>query len=350
MNTKTKQSDITTPTLEPYRTERHAVRNCIMLDANEHYRRWVRVPSSALTDLNRYPDSSAKALRAKLAECYLDGTIQAENILITSGSIEAIDVLIAAYRPSSLILNTPSYDVYKLRADAHGCPCELIPLDSSSQPQIDRIIAKAVEGAMVIFINPNNPTGKLIDQTLILKVIQESQGTVVIDEAYIEFAGLQNSMQSIAKEYPNVIIIRTFSKAWGLAGIRLGYIISNEHNIQHLATYRNAYSVNAVALAIGLHALDQQDELKVQVERILEQKSNLTYQFERAGITVHATETNFIVVDIPDQHSVYQALRQKSILVRPRPLLGNLREGLRITVGSPNENRKMLNAVLEALA
>ncbi|MEK7153560.1 MAG: aminotransferase class I/II-fold pyridoxal phosphate-dependent enzyme, partial [Patescibacteria group bacterium] len=208
--------------LELYQTERQVISNGIMLDANEHYKQWVKVPGTALAGLNRYPDSSAIALRQKLAECYCGEDIQTENILITSGSIEAIDVLIAAYKPSSLILNTPSYDVYKLRADAHGCRCELIPLNSASQPQVDRIIEKATEGSMVVFISPNNPTGKLMDPALVRKVIQKSQGMVVIDEAYIEFAGLQNSMQSLVKEYPNVIILRTFSKAWGLAGIRLG--------------------------------------------------------------------------------------------------------------------------------
>ena len=336
--------------LELYQTERQVIGNGIMLDANEHYKQWVKMPGSALTCLNRYPDSSAMALRQKLAECYFGDGIQTENIFITSGSIEAIDVLIAAYKPSALILNTPSYDVYKLRADAHGCPCELIPLDPSSQPQADRIIEKAKEGSMVVFISPNNLTGKLMEPALVRRVIKNSQGMVIIDEDYIEFAGLQNSMQSLAKEYPNVILLCTFSKAWGFAGIRLGYIISNEDNIRHLMPYRNAYSVNTVALTVGLHALDQQDELKVQVERILEHKSDLIYRFKHAGIAVHGTEANFIVLDIPDVHTVHQALRKKSILVRPRPLLGNLRQGLRITVRSPDENRAMFNAVLEVLA
>ena len=336
--------------LELYKTERRDIGSDIMLDANEHYKQWVRLPRSALTNINRYPDSSAVALRQKLAECYCGNGIRTENILVTSGSIEAIDVLIAAYMPRVLILNTPSYDVYKIRAHALGRSCELIPLNSSSQPQADRIIEKAIEGSMVIFISPNNPTGKLMDLTLVRRVIENSKGMVIIDEAYIEFAGLQKSMQLLAKEYPNVIILRTFSKAWGLAGLRLGYIISNEDNIRHLTHYRNAYSVNTVALTVGLHALDQQDELKVQVENILAYKSDLTYRFEHAGIAVHRTEANFIVIDIPDAHTVYQVLRQKSILVRPRPLLGNLRQGLRITVGSPAENQAMFNAILEALA
>lgn len=335
--------------LELYQTERQVIDSSVMLDANEHYKQWVKVPGSALTYLNRYPDSSATALRQKLADGYCGNGIQTENILVTSGSIEAIDVLITAYNPNVLILNTPSYDVYKLRADAHGCPYELIPLDLSSQPQTDLIIEKTKGGSMVIFINPNNPTGKLMDPALVRRVIENSQGMVIIDEAYIEYAGLQNSMQLLTKEYPNVIILRTFSKAWGLAGIRLGYIISNEDNIRHLTSYRNAYSVNSAALTIGLHALDQQDELKIQVERTLEYKNDLIYQFECAGIAVHKTEANFIVLDIPDAHTVHQALRQKSILVRPRPLLGNLRQGLRITIGSPNENQAMFNAVLEAL-
>lgn len=120
--------------LELYKTERLAVNNSIMLDANEHYEQWVKLPDSILTDLNRYPDSSALALRQKLAGHYCGNNVQAENILITSGSIEAIDLLVTAYNPSLLILNTPTYDVYKLRADAHGCECKLIPLDSSSQP------------------------------------------------------------------------------------------------------------------------------------------------------------------------------------------------------------------------
>lgn len=337
-------------TLELYQTERQTIGKSIMLDANEHYTQWVKVPNSALAGLNRYPDSSAMALRQKLAECYCGEDIRAENILITSGSIEAIDVLIAAYKPRNLILNTPSYDVYKLRADAHGCPCEFIPLDSASQPQVDSIIERAQEGSMVVFISPNNPTGKLMNPDLVRKVVETSRGIVVIDEAYIEFAGLQSSMQSFVKEYPNVIVLRTFSKAWGLAGVRLGYIISSEQNIRYLAPYRNAYSVNAVAIAVGLHALDQQDELLLQVQRTLKHKDNLVRQFELAGISVHKTEANFIVLDIHDVPTVHQALRQKSILVRPRPLLGNLRQGLRVTIGSPDENKAMFNAIVEALA
>ncbi len=336
--------------LELYKTERLAVNNSIMLDANEHYEQWVKVPDSILADLNRYPDSSALALRQKLAGHYCGNNVQAENILITSGSIEAIDLLVTAYNPSLLILNTPTYDVYKLRADAHGCECKLIPLDSSSQPQVDRIIENAKKGSMVVFISPNNPTGKLMDGNLVRRVIENSKGMVVIDEAYIEFAGLQNSLQFLAMEYPNVIILRTFSKAWGLAGIRLGYVISCEDNIRYLTPYRNAYSVNAVALKIGLSALDQQDELRFQVKRVLEYKSDLIDQFIEAGVLAHQTDSNFIVLDMPDIHTVHQALRQKDILVRPRPLLGNARQGLRITIGSPAENKAMFDAILEALS
>jgi histidinol-phosphate aminotransferase len=189
-----------------------------------------------------------------------------------------------------------------------------------------------------------------MDGNLVRRVIENSKGMVVIDEAYIEFAGLQNSLQFLAMEYPNVIILRTFSKAWGLAGIRLGYVISSEDNIRYLTPYRNAYSVNAVALKIGLSALDQQDELRFQVKRILEYKSDLINQFIEAGVLAHQTDSNFIVLDMPDIHTVHQALRQKDILVRPRPLLGNARQGLRITIGSPAENKAMFDAILEALS
>lgn len=327
-----------------YKTERTNIDNFILLDANEHYKQWVKIPGNALTSLNRYPDKTALKLRTSLAKSYC-GPLSPENIFVSSGSIEAIDLLIQSCRPQTIMINTPSYDVYSLRATAHSVKTISIPLFSNGQPDVNSLLANTNNKDMIILINPNNPTGELLDRTTIKHLLDNFTGILIIDEAYIEYSGLEHSMQNLIRSHNNIVIIRTFSKAWGLAGVRLGYVLGNSNIINRLQAFQNPYSVSTVALAAGLAALEQINGLPRHVQRTIRAKNEMLDKLKKIGVNATNTDANFILIPCNDAYEISAALKSEGVLVRPRILPQSKNSFLRVTVGSPHENRKFIEAL-----
>ncbi|HEV2403393.1 MAG TPA: aminotransferase class I/II-fold pyridoxal phosphate-dependent enzyme [Candidatus Saccharimonadales bacterium] len=322
--------------------------NSTLLDANEHCRQWVKLPVDMLEGLNRYPDRYAVEFRKKLTEHYVP-QFGIDNILPTAGSIEAIDLLITALQPSKLIVNVPGYDVYGQRASAHGVITQHVPFISNGQPDVSTIMADADKNSLVILIHPNNPTGKLVTDSIGCDIIDNFPGLVVIDEAYIEYAGLEKSFDHFVLAKSNLIVLRTFSKAWGLAGVRLGYVIAHPALIQRLASYQSIYSVSRFALEAGVCALTQSSQLQAQVAETLGSKRLLYNQLSEAGIPTINTHANFLLINPPNVRKVHRGLQAKSILVRPRKLIYGEEDLLRLTVGSKSENELFYRVLLETI-
>jgi histidinol-phosphate aminotransferase len=323
--------------IQPYIIERTGLTKGLLLDANEHYRQWVKLPYNLLEGLNRYPDNVASDLREALVAKYCK-LFSPGNLLITSGSIEAIDLLMRSLRPEKLILNIPTYDVYSHCASVYGIPQVKIPYDRNGQPDVPKIIAEGTKDSLLVMVHPNNPTGQLVSPGTMSQLLDNFEGIIVVDEAYIEYAGMSVSMEQFVTTHSNLIILRTFSKAWGLAGLRIGYVIASAPLINSLSLYKNAYSVNAIALEAAILALDQVDELIIQVKETLLNKEELHLRLLEAGIASTNTSANFLLVNLTDALSARQALLRKGIITRRRPLVNGERDCLRVTIGSAEEN------------
>ncbi|TXG77988.1 histidinol-phosphate aminotransferase family protein [Patescibacteria group bacterium] len=329
----------------PYVTERKVLKGHILLDANEHYTQWVNIPPESLINLNRYPDQDSLEFRKKLSAKYCQ-PLAAENILVTSGSMEAIDLLMYSLKPNKLIINYPGYDFYSHRAQLHRIPTEHVTLAKHGQPDTDSILASNDGQDMLVLINPNNPTGKLIDPAIVEELSIKFKGYIIIDEAYIEYAGLSRSYQHLITRNPRIVILRTFSKAWGLAGARLGYILAASGLIKDLHTHKITYSVSAFALASGLAALDQIEELRAHVSQSMKAKDLLCNRIRSIGYTVENTDANFILITLEDPLYFAKQLKESGVIVRPRSGIGNTNV-LRITVGSRSENNKLVDLLKE---
>lgn len=330
----------------PYSTSRTKVSNHILLDANEHYEQWVRTPLSVVSGMNRYPDRDSVALRMALAKKYC-APLSVENILITAGSIEAIDLLMLQKKMNRIVINTPSYDVYESRASIHGLKVIKIPMLGNGQPDVERTLRNSNDNDVLILINPNNPTGKLIHPKNIKNILNNFKGTVVIDEAYIEYAGVENSSIKFLDKHKNLIIFRTFSKAWGLAGIRLGYVLSSQMNIDQLRGMQSTYSVSKISQLMGLNAIEQHEQLKSNINKTIIEKAKVIRKLEALGFDVQDTDANFILIEIPNPEEIRKKLENKGILVRNRTGLGN-KNLLRVTIGSKKENETLIKALSES--
>lgn len=337
------------PSLLLYTIERQVdVSSHVLLDANEHYKQWVNIPTDILKRLHRYPDNSATSLRMTLSQQYCF-PFSPNNLFICSGSIEGIDLLIHSLKPDRLYVSTPTYDVYAHRATIHGVTVVRVPFRKDGQPNTSILTKRNNVSDMIVLINPNNPTGDLVKSGTLKRILNDFKGTIVIDEAYIEFAGLDKSLQNFAAKYPNVIILRTFSKAWGLAGVRLGYIIASTEIVKKLKIYQNPYSVNSVAIFAGECALEQKSGLEIEVANTLSRKAILIRKLEKSGVKVKDSSANFITLDIANAHKAYEYLKERRVLTRPRPLIYGGSDCLRITIGSESDLDLFEKLIKEAI-
>ncbi len=347
MNTKPNKN---VQTLSPYICARDLFKSGIFLDANENYDQWVAIDWSKISNLNRYPDSSCDKVREKLVKNYIFG-FKKENIFMGSGSDEIIDLLIRGFVGDSeyVMVMDPSYSIYETQAEINNKKVKKILLKSNFDLDIEEI-KKNITGVKVLFLcTPNNPTGNMIGLDEIKSILNFYDGLLVIDEAYIEFAGLSNSFLELVKTNNNIIILRTFSKAWGLAGIRVGYAIANEQIPSTLLKIKDSYNVSKVSQEIVLQALEQTDTLTKKINEALKLKKKLEKKLLFMGIDVIPTRTNFILARIKNATAIYEGLASKGIIIRDRSNLPYLENVLRITVGSSKENKLLVKSLLKLL-
>jgi histidinol-phosphate aminotransferase len=328
--------------LTPYSSARseYKGRADIFLDANE---------SPYDTGYNRYPDPLQWKLKNKVGA--LKG-IAPENIFLGNGSDEAIDLLIRIFcepgRDRILTL-PPTYGMYQVSADIANVGVQGILLDQRFQPAVSDILQAADEHAKLLFLcSPNNPTGNSFPLAVIRELSDGFPGIVVVDEAYIDFSN-QPSCLRLLDEFPNLVVLQTLSKAWGLAGIRLGMAFASEEIIGLLNKVKPPYNLNQLTQETALQALEAPERQAEQVREILGQRTLLAQYLSGLEFVqrIHPSDANFLLVQVDGPQAVYRFLAQRGIIVRDRSSAPRCEGCLRITVGRPEENEQLFRALLE---
>jgi len=326
--------------LKPYESAREVVQTGLLLDANENpYSH--RVAGIAV---NRYPDPNQKALREALA--FFTG-LEVENVLAGSGSDEVLDWIFKVLcRPGidRVAIAEPTYGMYRVMADIFGVAVMESPLDQNFQFRAASFLQKVTEDVKVLFLcSPNNPTGNLLDEKEIFEVASEWPKPVVVDEAYVEFSK-RPSLSGELGRLQNLLIMRTFSKAFGCAGLRLGYVLAGPELIESFLKVKAPYNLNSFTQEEGVHALRKLDDLAREVSQILEERERVSKHLEelRGVERVYPSEANFLLFQCSEAARVCGELLSKGIVVRDRSSVPGLTDSIRVTVGTPEENNVFL--------
>jgi histidinol-phosphate aminotransferase len=311
----------------------------------------------ALEHVNRYPDPSNMRLRAALAGRY---DFPPERIAIGSGSC---DILLSAAEAllepgAEIVYSWPSFSVYPHMAAATGARAVVVPLDDEHRYDLDAMRAEiTVATRLVIVCNPNNPTSTALGLDAIARFVEDvpRHVCVLVDEAYCEFATLDDPDASIdlVRRHPNVVLLRTFSKVYGLAGLRCGYALCGEQSFREaVEQVRQPFFCNALAQATAVEALRHQDEITKRVEQTIAQRLLLEEELRELGLAVADAQANFLWHSLGDgaeqEQAVIDGLAERKVLIRAGTSLG--REGwARTTIGTAAENRRFLDALAELL-
>ncbi len=313
----------------------------------------VKAIADAASHLNRYPDILGGNLREALAE-YTGKKIN--QIIIGNGSDDLIELILKVFigTGEEVLLPIPTFFIYDFATKVVGGVPVAVKRNEDFSLDVEAIIKRVTDKTKVIFIaNPNNPTANLVTRNAILEILNRVDCLVVIDECYYEFC--QETIADLVEEYPNLMILRSLSKSFGLAGIRLGYAIANETIIDYLYRAAQLFPVNKLALVAAKAALEEQDYVHSNIRKICQERTELTRELEKLGFIVYPSATNFIFVGtkplgITSQNLV-QSLREKKILVADFGLKQGLDPYyLRTAVGTPRENQILLAGLKEVVA
>jgi histidinol-phosphate aminotransferase len=299
-------------------------------------------------ELNRYPEPSARKLRDLIARKM--GVPGGMELVLGNGSDELIQIVtLALARPgAAMMYPSPTFVMYGMNSTFTGMRAVPVPVRPDFTFDPDEFIARmqAEPPALVFIAYPNNPTGVLYPEEDVAAVVRAAPGLVVIDEAYHAFAG-KTFMGRLA-EFPNMVVLRTVSKL-GLAGIRLGYLAGRPEWIEQFNKVRSPYNINVLTQAAALFLLERLEVLEEQAARIRAEREVLGQALRfLPGVTVFPSQANFFLLRVPDADRAYEGLRRQGVLVKNLngPAMKNC---LRVTVGTPDENRILLNAMREAL-
>jgi histidinol-phosphate aminotransferase len=335
--------------LTPYRSARDDFNDGLLLDANENS---FGSPIRHSQKLHRYPTPTHDNLREKIAGYR---GVEIDNIFLGVGSDEPIDTLIRIFcEPGrdSVITTPPTYGMYKVSAAINNVNVKEVLLNERFQLQPDEILAETDEHTKILFLcSPNNPTGNDLKQTDMLKIITRFPGIVVVDEAYIDFSS-NESMAQFVQQYSNLVVLQTFSKAFGLAGIRLGAAISNPGIIRYMLQVKAPYNISKLTAAAALEAFDKIDLVKFNISKIKEEKEYVAEQlgFAEAVEKVYPSNANFLLFKIKNAKEIYQKLADRGVIIRYRGNEPLCEDCLRVTIGMSDENvrfLKTLKAVLD---
>ncbi|MDA3891257.1 MAG: histidinol-phosphate transaminase [Salinivirgaceae bacterium] len=313
----------------------------VFLDANEN-----SLGSSIEGEYNRYPDPRQTPLRNEFAK--LKG-IKPEQIFFGNGSDEAIDLLFRAFcepKKDRALIFPPTYGMYKVQANINETPVDEINLNPDFTLPIDKIEQVINPNVKLMFIcSPNNPTGNLIAKDKIIRIIENFRGLVIVDEAYIDFAPSDASMISEIENYPNLVVLQTFSKAWGLAGLRLGMAFAQKELIDTLCKIKYPYNVNQLTQDAVLQAVLNPTLKNEMVATILEQRTQLIAALNIIDAVkyIYPTDANFVLAQIKNATEIYKKLIAKGIVVRNRSNVALCNDCLRITIGTAAENKALIN-------
>ncbi len=297
--------------------------------------------------INLYPDPSAKKLKKAIASLW---KIRPEQMVLGNGSDELIQSIILAFGGPALV-PVPTFTMYEITTRTLAQNVVTVPLDKSFDLDADLMVRKAkASKARVIFLAcPNNPTGNRFSDAAVQKVLNITSAAVVIDEAYYSFSG--KTWLPFLKKYPNMIILRTLSKI-GFAGLRVGILAASPEIVDELNKIRLPYNINSLSQIAAVTALKHRNVLNSQISQLISEREKLYNAFlGLQGVTVYPTETNFILIrTVADASNIHRKLKQAGILIKNLNNPGPLRNCLRITIGTPEENRELLKRLRNILA
>ena len=303
----------------------------IYLDANE---------SPFDTGFNRYPDPLQKKVKEKLAQ--IKG-VHSNQIFLSNGSDEAIDWLVRAFcepKQDSIIICPPTFGMYEVVANINDVEIKEIPLDKNFEPNVDAILKTPVK--ILFLCSPNNPTGNQIKKKTIIELLNGFDGLVVVDEAYVDFSPY--SLVSEINNYENLVVLQTFSKAWGMAGLRLGATYGTEKLIDYLTKLKMPYNVGTHAQKLALELLSE-NKVSQTVKKILVEKEkvkNALLEIKQVK-EIFPSDANFLLVRFDKAKEIYHSLAQKGILIRNQTNKPNCEDCLRITIGTEEENNRLIS-------
>lgn len=338
--------------LIPYQSKH--MPECIKLDANENPFPWPARMREALfaenIAFNRYPDGMAQDLKKAIA---LYTETRPEGILVGNGSDELIQLILLTFGGlgKSVIIHPPTFGMYQIYASLTDTTVVPVPLLNGLDLDTEQMLkaAKSPEAHVMFVCNPNNPTGSQFPREEIFRLVQESGKIVVVDEAYAEFS--EETLIPEIQNYPNLVILRTFSKAFGMASLRLGYLLGQPETIALINRVRPPFNVNSFSQKAGILALDYLDEYQLQVQLIKAETQKLYEElFRIPDVVVYPTRANFILFKPNDPDRWATELLKRGFLVRNMGELPVLGKCLRISAGLPEENKEFSRAVREISA
>jgi histidinol-phosphate aminotransferase len=326
--------------LTPYSSARNEFTGSasIFLDANEN-------PYNE--PFNRYPDPLQREVKKRLAA--IKG-VKPENIFLGVGSDEGIDLAYRIFcRPGidNVVAIAPSYGMYEVCADINDIEYRRVSLDDNFNFDPDTLLAATDENTKLLWIcSPNNPTGNAYSIEMILKTAQAFSGIVMVDEAYIDFSS-KGSMIAHLDQCPNVIVLQTFSKAWGRAGLRLGVAYASPEIIDYYNKVKYPYNINAITQEKAIEALENVAKVKAWVDELLDNRSLLAEALEKMSCVKHIypSDANFLLIRVDDPDCLYNFLCKQGIIVRNRNRVEKCAGCLRITIGTKDENAQLINAI-----
>ena len=327
-------------TLIPYSSARNEYKGdaSVFLDANEN-------PYNE--PVNRYPDPLQVQLKEQIARIK---NVNPTTIFLGNGSDEAIDLVIRAFcepGQDNIVAIDPTYGMYKVCADINHVEYRKVLLTPSFELDVESMLARTDNHSKIIFLcSPNNPTSNSFSRKDILRIIKAFAGIIVIDEAYVDFSSGEGFLPSLA-EFPNLVILQTFSKAWGMAGIRLGMAFADNQIIAVLTKIKYPYNINVLTLETALKSLKNPRGKEKWVSAIIQQRGILEKELAAFSfiVKVYPSDANFLLVKVIGPRDIYQYLIAQKIIVRDRSGVSLCEGCLRITVGTKDENLRLLEAL-----
>lgn len=299
--------------------------------------------------VNRYPDPQQRNLKKELAAIK---KVDEKNILLGNGSDEVLDLIFRVFcepAKDNVITLPPTYGMYKVLANLNQIEDREVVLKSNFQPDVESIFEALDENTKIIFLcSPNNPTGNSFSEESVRKILNNFPGLVVIDEAYIDFSRQKGWLENL-QDHPNLIITQTLSKAYGLAGIRLGVCYASEEIIALLNKIKPPYNVNELTQLKAAERLNSVEEVKSEIRDILDQREYLEKELSKMSFLkeIFPSDANFILARVDDANKRYEQLLQKGIVVRNRSSQLLCENTLRFTVGTAEENDRLIKALKE---
>jgi histidinol-phosphate aminotransferase len=311
----------------------------VFLDANEN-----AFGSPLPNNFNRYPDPLQMEVKEKLSK--IKG-VPSQNIFLGNGSDEAIDLFYRIFcepRRDNVIIFPPTYGMYEVCAEMNDVKVKKVNLTKDYQLDIEAVEQAIDPFTKLIFIcSPNNPTGNTINRNDIEVILNNFYGIVVIDEAYINYSK-QRSFIAELIEYPNLVVMQTLSKAWGLAGLRLGMAFASQPIIHLMNKVKYPYNINTATQLLALEALDNINWVNDHIATTVVERENLKNELLNLSFTedVYPSDANFLLAKMKNARNIYEQLCQKGIIVRDRSKVVLCEDSLRITVGTPEENKQLI--------